>query len=270
MRLSHILLCAAVAAAPVQAADLPPALATAVESAEVVLLGETHDNPDHHRMQAEIVAAMAPRAVVWEMLTGDKAGGVDAALIRDAERLERALHWAESHWPDFAMYLPIFEAAPEARHYGGEVPREAARNAMRIGAGTAFGADAARYGLTVGLPPAQQAAREAMQMRAHCAAIPQDMLPGMVAIQRLRDAVLARAVLRALDETGGPVAVITGNGHARRDWGIPVYLDRVRPGLRILAVGQSERGAIDGAFDVVLDSPPAPRADPCAAFERSD
>lgn len=272
MRLTYLLICASVAlwAAPIRAASLQPDLMPRAAAAEVVILGEMHDNPAHHEIQARIVAELMPKAVVWEMLTAKEAGLVNATLIRDPEKLEQVLQWADSRWPDFSMYLPIFQAAPDARLYGGEVPRQAARAAMQAGPAVAFGADAARYGLNIGLPPEQQAARELLQMQAHCGAMPQDRLAAMVGIQRLRDAVLAREALRALKETGGPVAVITGNGHARRDWGIPVYVERVRPGTKIFVLGQSEQGQIEGQFDVVLDSPPVPREDPCAAFTGSE
>ncbi len=272
MRLSKYLICAVLAVTGTATGAVSPssALMADLVTADVVLLGETHDNPDHHAVQAEIIARMQPKALVWEMLTDEEAGRVNAMLIRDPDKLERILQWAESGWPDFSMYLPIFEAVPEARLFGGEVPRQAALAALEAGPAVAFGADAARYGLTVALAPDEQAEREMLQLQAHCGALGQDRLAGMVAIQRLRDAVLARAALRALDETGGPVAVITGNGHARRDWGIPVYLERAQPGVRVFALGQSEQGQIVGAFDTVLDSPPVPREDPCAAFQRAD
>ena len=46
--------------------------------ADVVLLGEVHDNPAHHAFQAEAVAYLAPRALVFEMLTP-----AQAALVVD-------------------------------------------------------------------------------------------------------------------------------------------------------------------------------------------
>ncbi|MBJ6371198.1 ChaN family lipoprotein [Sedimentitalea arenosa] len=257
-------------AAPSWAASLSDDLLERMSEADVVLLGEIHDNPAHHETQRAALAALQPKAVVWEMLTGVQAGRIGAQLINRPEEMARILDWAESGWPAFAMYYPLFKAVPGARIYGGAVPREAAMAAMQAGEAVAFGADAARYGLTVDLPPAEMAERVELQFAAHCEAIPRDRLPAMVGIQRLRDAVLAREVLMALEETGGPVAVITGNGHARRDWGIPVYLDRVRPGLAVFALGQSENGGIDGVFDAVLDSPPVERDDPCLAFTRSN
>lgn len=241
--------------------------APAAAAQDVAILGEVHDNPAHHEEQARRVAALAPVALVFEMLTPEQAARVTPALIAEPEAMAEALGWATSGWPDFAMYHPIFAAAPGAAVHGAQVPRDAARAVFDTGAAEAFGPEAAAYGLTEPLPDAQQAAREAMQMAAHCDALPEDMLPGMVAVQRLRDAVLARAVVQAMEQTGGPVAVITGNGHARRDWGVPAYLARVAPDLDIHVLGQTEDGApLAGGFDEVVSAPAAERPDPCAAF----
>ena len=89
----------------------------------------------------------------------------------------------------------------------------------------------------------------------------------MVAVQRLRDAALARAVVRALAATGGPGAGITGNGHARRDWGLPRVLARVAPEARVHVLLQGEEDVVpEGGHDEVVFAPAAPREDPCAAF----
>lgn len=235
--------------------------------ADIVILGEVHDNPAHHARQAEIVAEVAPTALVFEMLTSAQAGahlpGADAAT------LEAAFGWSEGGWPDFTMYYPIFAAAPDAAIYGAQVPRSAARAAMQAPLEESFAGDADRFGLTEPLPKAEQEAREAMQLRAHCDALPADFLPGMVKIQRLRDATLAQAALAALNDTGGPVVVITGNGHARTDWGMPRYLSRAAPNVDIISFGQGEaEQAPAGTFDLIEDDAPAvDRPDPCAAFK---
>jgi uncharacterized iron-regulated protein len=97
------------------------------------------------------------------------------------------------------------------------------------------------------------------------------MLPGMVEAQRLRDARFAQTALRALEETGGPVAVITGNGHARTDRGMPRALARLAPGVDVLSLGQLEsRPAAPPPFDVWRVTEPAERPDPCAAFDDRD
>ncbi|MFZ5962294.1 ChaN family lipoprotein [Thalassococcus sp. BH17M4-6] len=238
---------------------------------DVVFLGEQHDNPAHHARQAELVADIAPTALVFEMLTPDQAGRITPDLIGDKAALEQALGWNGSGWPDFAMYYPIFAAAPDAAYYGAALPRAEARRVMEVGTQAVFGDEAARFGLDDPLPADQQTAREALQLRAHCDAMPEEMLPMMVDIQRLRDARLAQAALQALDAFGAPVVVITGNGHARRDWGAPALLKLADPDVTIAAFGQGEAtfGAPEGTFDAVDISEDVVRDDPCAAFEHS-
>ncbi|WP_170583108.1 ChaN family lipoprotein [Ruegeria arenilitoris] len=252
---------------PVLAGDLiPDDILAQMKDADVVILGEVHDNPLHHLVQTEVIAEIDPSAMVWEMVTEEGAQRLAQTAASNPEELSRILRWAETGWPPLSMYYPVFQAS-EAPVYGAMVPRAAARAAMERGAATTLGADAARYGLNIPLAPEDQAAREAEQLAAHCNALPAEALPQLVAIQRLRDAVLTRAILRAIDETGGPVAVITGNGHARKDQGIPTFLSRLRPGLKVFVLGQSEDGVVTGEFDAVIDSPAAEREDPCKAFE---
>jgi uncharacterized iron-regulated protein len=257
-------------AAPVLAAPVTPqGLLDALPGVPVVLLGEVHDNPAHHRVQAQAVAALRPAALVFEMLTPAQAARATADLRGDPAALAGALQWAESGWPDFAMYAPIFAAAPLAQVHGGALDRAEVRRAFVEGAAAVFGPEAARYGLDQPLGAPDQAAREALQQEAHCNALPPEMLPGMVAAQRLRDAALARAVVQALAQTGGPVAVITGTGHVRRDHGIPAALALAAPEVAVLAVGQLEADpGADAPFDLWLIADPVDRPDPCAVFRK--
>lgn len=247
---------------------MPAYVAAQPETSDIVILGEVHDNPAHHATQAEWTARLAPAAIVFEMLTPDQAALVTSENRDDARALSVALAWAESGWPEFSMYHPIFTAAPAARIYGAAVPRDAARAAFENGVVNSFGSDASVFGLSDPLPEEQMQARLAFQARAHCDALPEHLLPQMVELQRLRDAVLARTAVQALDATGGPVVVITGNGHARADWGMPVYIAAARPDVRVFALGQSEAGEIAGTYHQVVDAAPVVRDDPCAAFAK--
>ena len=70
-----------------------------------------------------------------------------------------------------------------------------------------------------------------------------------------------------VDVTGGPVVVITGNGHARTDWGAPHYVSKAAPGVRVFALGQGEAGKPpEGDFAAVVDGPAVDRGDPCEAL----
>lgn len=237
-----------------------------IDGVDVAFLGEVHDNPAHHDLQAEYVALLRPKALVFEMLTDAQAARITPELRADPMSIGVAVGWAEAGWPDFAMYAPIFAAAPKAAIYGAGVPRASLGDLSSKNLADLFGGQAARYGLDQPLPEDEQAAREALQFAAHCDALPEAMLPVMVDVQRLRDASIARAVERALDEVGPPVAVITGNGHARRDWGAPFILQQARE-VAVFALGQGEDDVKpDGLFDHVRSAPAVERPDPCAVF----
>ncbi|MFD2740482.1 ChaN family lipoprotein [Sulfitobacter aestuarii] len=235
----------------------------AARTAQVIFLGERHDNPAHHEVQADWVRDLRPRALVFEMLSPAQAVAAADVDRRDAPTLALALDWDAGGWPDFAFYHPIFAAAPEALLVGAGIGRVALREMLDKDLGAIEGAE--RFGLDRALAPQEQEAREALQRAVHCDALPEDLLPRMVTAQRLRDMALARAALKAFDETGGPVVVITGNGHARRDWGAPALLLHAAPTLQIFALGQTEAGELlPGRYDFILDAPAVTRDDPCA------
>ena len=236
------------------------------------MLGEVHDNALHHALQARMVDALQPGAVVFEMIEPGQARGITRELRDDAIALESHLDWEARGWPDFAMYYPIFRMAREASLFGGALPREEVRKAVADGASKVFGGAAPLFGLDLALPEDIQTARETLQQEAHCNALPEDILPGMVEAQRLRDAALARAVVNALEQQAdGPVVVIAGNGHVREDWGIPAalryYADKTGQNIEIATLAQFENEApeVPKVTHWVV-TPAAQRDDPCAGF----
>lgn len=259
-------LCGVAAAEPVDTAA--PVIAAGRE-ADVVLLGEVHDNAEHHALQAEVIAALAPAAVVFEMLDAEQAMTANDGTV-SGRALGNALGWEARGWPDFALYAPLFEAAGDARIYGAALPGATIAAVMETGLPGEFRGDAAAYGLDRPLEAPEQEAREAGQMTAHCDALPEAMLPAMVAAQRLKDATLAHVARQAHTETGGPVVIVTGNGHARRDWGVPRYLGRAAPQLAVLSFGQIEGANAGDAppFDLWRVSAAPERGDPCAVFRQ--
>ncbi len=231
-----------------------PALAQ--QTPDIVILGEVHDNPDAHLGQAEALTTLQPTAVVFEMLTAAEGTRVDADRALTAEA------WQASGWRDFPLYAPIFDALGDARIVGAAAPRDAVRAVYDQDPAALFGEDARRYGLDTPLDADQQTLREAQQYEAHCQAMPLEAMAGMVAVQRYRDAVFARAALAALKAYGPPIAVIAGNGHARTDWGIPAMIARAAPDVSTHAIGFVE-SATDTPFDETRIVPTAERDDPC-------
>lgn len=247
----------------------PPPVPEELRS-DIVFIGEFHDNPQHKHSSAELIDNLQPSAIVWEMLSKEEAARVTHAFQASGylEALSD-LDLDTFDWPDLKSYYPIFDAGYFVPHYGAHVVRSEMGTVRTQGSAAYFGPDADRFGLTEPLAETEQRIRETKQQANHCNALPEDLLPFMVSVQRLRDAELARTALQALDETGGPIVVVTGNGHARTDWGAPVYVRAARPDVTTASLGHSEAGRVAGTFDVVFDSAPIDRPDPCAAFGKN-
>lgn len=242
-----------------QASSMADLLEAAIE-AQIVILGERHDNPIHHETQAEIVRVLAPAGLAFEMIQRAEEEAVNKG--RSA--------WENENWSNWDDYRQILEAAPNARITGGGVDRDMLRSSVKNGAALAWGAEGARYRLLDQLPMAVTEAMIEEQRIAHCDGLPKPMLPGMVEAQQLRDAFFADAVLRLVEDGHAPAVLITGNGHARTDRGSPMYLRRAAPLVSVVSVGIVEAdGATDIPYDFVIYTEVHDREDPCEAFLKS-
>ena len=253
--------------------------------ARYVLLGEKHDNPDHHQIQAALLRALLASgrrpAVAFEMLTADQAPALArhlAASPRDAAGLAEAVNWKRSGWPDFALYQPIVAAALDAGVpvVAGNLANATIRSVARGEPGAVPLELNTRYGLDRPLAPAAQARLTAEIRDAHCGHLPAARVDSMVLAQRARDASLADSLVRS--DADGAV-LIAGVGHVRADHGVPLYLTARAPGSIIAVVAPLEvrdsltkpedyAALFDGTlpFDFVWFTPRMDYADPCAGF----
>ncbi|HEX6439050.1 MAG TPA: ChaN family lipoprotein [Candidatus Binatia bacterium] len=256
--------------------------------ADFVLLGERHDNPDHHMLQAEVLRSLLAvgrrPAVGFEMLGLDDASiiaGHLAAAPDDAAGLGRAVNWNQRGWPDWAMYQPIAEAALQAklRIVATNLPLATARKMTRDG----LTALEPRMIRELGLdqpPPEPVFARMAADIRdAHCGYAPEQSLKAMVDVQRARDAQMAQSLIAAGDP-GGAI-LVAGAGHVRTDYGIPVYLRQKTPDKRVISIAfvevdeqrtEAQSYALPYPdrrlpFDYVWFTPRVDDEDPCEKFK---
>lgn len=266
----------------------PAALFDALAEARVVVLGEKHDNPDHHALQAQAIDALVARghkpAVVFEMIERGQQAALDDARAQspeDVDAIATALDWERSGWPAWSLYRPVFESA--VRHglpiVAGSLDRAVVMDVARRGTAALPSSFVTEHRLTEPSADASpDALREAMR-QAHCSMLPESMLDTMVLVQRARDAMLASRAHAAL-ERAGSVVVIAGNGHARKDRGVPRYLERAYGvATRVLALlevrpdvhdvqGLAPEDAGGGAlpYDYVWLTPRVSDEDPCAAL----
>lgn len=261
----------------------------ALSRADLVLLGETHDNPDHHLLESRIVRALVAAgrrpAVAFEMLDTQQQAAVDAALAGaspSADAVAEAVGWARSGWPDFSLYRPVFAAAIDAGLpvVAANLARPRAREVASRGM-SALSPRVREILERAGTPSdeAMRSLREEMK-EVHCGELPESMLDPLVLMQRARDAQLAERVLGAADARG--TVLVAGAGHVRTDRGVPMYLAREAPARRTLAVAflevssgrdapsdyADEFGSGPLPFDYVAFTPATEREDPCRGMHR--
>jgi len=257
----------------VDAADVQRRIA----AAHVVLLGETHDNPEHHRLQRQIIDSRVAAGVIpmllMEQFDRDQQATIDDSLRKGGDVAALMRGW------DATQYRGILETAVNAglALRGANLPRAQLRPVVREGFATLPAGDAERLALDAAWDSQRESFMTQVIEASHCGKVSASLRDGLVRAQRLRDATLADSVL----ETGGqPVVFILGRGHARRDVGVPRYLAVRRPELRVLSIGMVEvlAGNTDPAryettrvadiapYDLVIFTARAARTDPCLAF----
>ncbi|WP_316861444.1 ChaN family lipoprotein [uncultured Cohaesibacter sp.] len=271
---------------------------TALESAEMILLGEKHDNPRHHLLQAKMldgIGQWSNRAhVIFEMLepgqskvldevnagrakplAGENGAAGSAAEMLDARlaALGEALEWEERGWPDWAIYQPIFrQALSHSMVLGAGNPDR--KTLMDVGRGSQLSdglLDDLRWDQTYSEAQREDLVDELVE--AHCGMIGRDAVSPMVSMQRFKDAHMARAMRRAQRESD-VVILIAGNGHVRKDRGVPIFLDRPEKQLRIAFVevvrGEENARAYPAfgpaLYDYIWFTPRVDEEDPCERF----
>jgi uncharacterized iron-regulated protein len=252
--------------------------------ARFVLLGEKHDNPDHHRLQAHALAAVVAHgrhpAVLFEMIDLDLQPAIDTYLARaDAtvDGLAFVLEWDKRGWPGWNLYRPIFEVAVAAhlKIIATGLGHDTIRAVVKQGLGALPPDMAARLHLERPLAPALAASLDEEIKASHCGFLPDAMVAPMSLAQRVKDALMADLML-AHDTADGAV-LIAGNGHVRTDRGVPEYLRASRPGARSVSISfvEVEKGAGDAAAygadqpaDFLVFTPRLEDDDPCAEFRK--
>jgi len=266
----------------------PRELVARLAASRYVLLGERHDNPDHHVLQARLVRALAAAgrrpAVGFEMLATDQSAALARWLAqspRDAAGLGHAVGWKDSGWPDWAQYQPIAQAALDAGLpiVATNLSRAALR-ALRAGGVEGLGPALRReLGLEQPLAPAARAAMAREIRESHCGQGADALIEKMVDTQWARDARLAEALVRAGRRDGA--VLIAGAGHVRRDRGVPLHLLRREPGATLASLaflevqtraatpaGYLDEGERTLPFDYVWFTPRNDDADPCEKFRK--
>lgn len=212
------------------------------EGARFVLIGESHDSACDHRVQAELIRALAHRrpAVGLEMVEMGRQPILDRFATGEMEvgELADALEWNESWGVDFGLYRPIFEVASEHSLplIALNLPREWVRTVGRQGL-EGLSPDVQQC-----LPPILPApdAQEAMLRRAFEAhgslEHGDEAFQRFLTAQSLWDTQMASRALEASTTLDRPVVILAGAGHVSHGWGIASRLRRLAPGTEVFSI----------------------------------
>ena len=244
----------------------PAQLVARLAPAPRLLIGEQHDNPDHHALQLWLLQTLAserrPGALLLEMLNPEQQGRVDA-MRPVAQRgewpadLPAALAWQKG-W-DWTMYGALVRhalAQPEPL-LAANLDRGEISSIYRTPPPLAGEASTAK---------AVQVALRAQIREAHCDLLPEEQLPAMLAVQQQRDRRMAERLLAA----PAPAVLLAGGYHVRRDLGVPLHLRDLGAGegALVLQLAEVGRPVTAAQADYVWFTPGQPGQDHCAALRR--
>ncbi len=254
-------------------------LAEQLKSAKYLLLGEKHDNPDHHAIQLSIVEFLLREqrvgSLTLEMMDESVGEALDQLYEQatlDENALKSYLSWDDEGW-DWDFYGPIIASAYSAR------VNIVAGNISRATVGAVYGDEnaVAVNGIL------SSSAEEQLLLdidESHCGQLPASQFPAMMRVQQARDLTMADSMARP--ESGEVAVLIAGNYHIRQDLGVPNYLrkrDGELPDSTILSVAAMEvsEGETDprsyqeslesqAAYDYLWFTPALTSEDYCASL----
>ncbi|VVN39449.1 hypothetical protein PS862_05384 [Pseudomonas fluorescens] len=228
-----------------------------------VIVGEQHDNRDHHALQLWLLQVLGERrpqgSLLLEMLTPDQQPRVDEVRHASAPPadLPAALAWQDG-W-DWDLYGPIVRfaltqpypllsanlATPEVRAIYTNPPT-----------------------LSGSRSNASSVKDELLQQvsDSHCGLLPKAQMPAMLAVQQQRDRRMAERLLAAPE----PSVLFSGAYHARKDVGVPIHLlDLGAPGAPTVLMLAQQGGEVTLAMaDYVWYTPAMQTPDYCEQMRK--
>ena len=262
------------------------ALIVRTNKADVVLLGEIHDNPVHHEYQQKLlkarIASGARPALMMEQLNAESQPALDQALA--GNNRDEVLNSVTKliKFTDWQIYQPFLSIA-----VGNKLPVIAANVSNQKLQPVIWRGYAAYDAGELKRLMVEEVWSESRQNYlvthmggAHCGKLRDELRAGLTRSQRLRDALMVDTAVPSI--TRGVVAIV-GSSHARRDIGLPLYFAARAPKARIVSVAfiEASPGVTDpksyladsatgeAPYDVLWFTPRVERADPCADFGNS-
>ncbi len=226
-----------------------------------VLVGEQHDNPDHHALQLWLLQAVESRreqgSLLLEMLDPEQQAKVDAVRRGPMPSLPQALAW-QKNW-NWELYGPIVRYALTQPYplLAANLDRSEIKRIYK------------ERPVLQGKLSTTESVREPLleQIRdSHCGMLPESQMPAMLSVQQQRDRRMAERLLAAPP----PAMLFAGAFHVRRDLGVPLHLADLgkADGNAVLILSEVGKPVEQGAADYVWYTAAIAPIDHCANLKK--
>jgi uncharacterized iron-regulated protein len=238
-----------------------------IEDNDITLLGELHDSVFHHKARAQLLLALSCTkcTIISEHLP---AGQQVVFSDNLSDSLKNAgFDFKGWGWP---LHEPLFRAIEVRRMplLGGDISSTLSADIYRRGEEAIPSIFREKFRQSA-LSDAARSKLDDDLRSGHCGKLPSRYVPPMRMVQRVKDSFFAHALVES-----SPSILIAGNGHVRKDYGVPQILVSAYPKQRVVSVGFIEQEqwtqkavpALFKLYDYVWISPNTAREDPCKNF----
>ncbi len=252
------------------------AIAHEMAGRRVVLLGETHDNAVQHDLRLgalrAIVAKGSRPAIAFEQFDRDHQSNIERARRErphDADYLIEQVH-GDAGW-DWRFYRPFVELALQydLPIVATNLSREDAMQVAIAGWSAVFDPGMQRSLHLEALPQEVLRGQREAVAAGHCNLLNESEVEPLARAQIARDIVMAQAIAPYMSRG---VVLLAGNGHVRRDIGVPRWLPpatgRDARSIGLLEEGETSDARNSGAFDAYVVTRAASRPDPCIELSK--
>ena len=244
----------------------PQQLVERLAAAPRVLVGEQHDNPDHHALQLWLLRELAKQrpqgSLLLEMLNPNQQDKVNAAQAstragQPPSDAFRALAW-QANW-DWSVYGALVTYALRQPYPLLSANLDRAQ-IMQIYKQRPVLAGSASTRANV------QATLLDDIRESHCGLLPETQMPAMLAVQQQRDRRMAESLLAAPT----PALLLAGAFHVRKDLGVPLHLSDLgaSEGNQVVILAEVGKTVTAQSADYVWYTAAQPAQDHCAKLRR--
>lgn len=201
-----------------------------------VLVGEKHDNPEHHRMESLIIKARLEQdiklrgSVVFEMLDDGQNAALAGLHSSDSlEQMHEKLAWPKKGW-DWPSYGPLFQQALRSNALrAGNISKPLVSQLYKDGEPAL--SDTSRFSTVFSAAKSVKDHLLDQIFLSHCGMQSRETLNPMLTIQLAKDASMAHAM-----RTAAPAILIAGGEHVRPETAVPWHIRQQEAGADIFLI----------------------------------